>query len=253
MKRTVVVVSAFALASSVAGTLPSIAASSGANATPAPKAAAAKAKPGAKIRVAPADEYFGKLKLSILGIRNTIKDLGIKADYEPTKAESILGSAGLTEDALYDWQKKYPLDPWIPKTAFSLAQLYGKVPSDNAQKKAKVTMQWLVAKYPSSSFSRTGREQLASGRVGTPLTLPPTAAPESQGAASNPQTSGAPAAAASAVPAPQMSASAHPAAKSTQAPIAQPSSTIPARPLGLPATPAPPGSFPGATQTQRPT
>ena len=40
----------------------------------------------AKCKVAPADEYFGKLKMSILGIRNTIKDQGIKIDYDPQKA-----------------------------------------------------------------------------------------------------------------------------------------------------------------------
>ena len=36
-----------------------------------------------KYRVAPADEYFGRLKMSILGIRNTIRDMGLKADADP--------------------------------------------------------------------------------------------------------------------------------------------------------------------------
>jgi|GEM_PF-5119141 len=55
---------------------------------PAPKKAAAPA-----VRVAPADEYFGGLKMSILGIRNTLKDLAQKADYNPSNPEQIFGSA----------------------------------------------------------------------------------------------------------------------------------------------------------------
>ena len=257
MKRTVVVVSAFALASSMAIVMPSQAASTHAKATPVPKKAAARHKmaPLKKVaskKVAPADEYFGRLKLSILGIRNTIKDLGMKADYEPVKAGSILGSAVLAEDALQDWQRKYPLDPWIPKTAFSLALLYGKIPTDTGQKRAKGTIKWLIARYPSSSFSRTGREQLGAGRIGTPVMIAQTPAPDSQGAGGNPQSSGPPAASASAVPAPHLAASAVPA-RTPVPPRAQPANTPPMRPLGLPDTPAPPGSMPGTQHTQRPT
>ena len=67
-----------------------------------------------KYRVAPADEYFGRLKLSILGIRNTIKDMGLKADADSSHAANVvMGSVGLTEDAIHDWEKKYPQDGWI--------------------------------------------------------------------------------------------------------------------------------------------
>src|ERR1017187_7948200 len=81
-----------------------------------------------KYKVAPADEYFGKLKLSILGIRNTIKDMGLKADADPAHAVNVvMGSVGLTEDAMRDWEKKYPRDTWIPPAILSLERLYAKV------------------------------------------------------------------------------------------------------------------------------
>ena len=36
-----------------------------------------------KVAVAPADEYFGRMKMSILGIRNEIHDLTLKIGFEP--------------------------------------------------------------------------------------------------------------------------------------------------------------------------
>ena len=90
------------------------------------KAAAHKtvAKAAPKCKVAPADEYFGKLKMSILGIRNTIKDKGLLVDVDSTKAESTLGAIALTEDAMHDWERKYPCDSWLPGTILALEHFY---------------------------------------------------------------------------------------------------------------------------------
>jgi hypothetical protein len=120
-----------------------------------------------KYRVAPADEYFGRLKLSILGIRNTIKDMGLKADADSSHAANVvMGSVGLTEDAIRDWEKKYPKDTWIPATIFSLERLYAKVDSDDARMHAKVTMAWLVRDYPASPPAKIGKKELAENLVG---------------------------------------------------------------------------------------
>jgi len=120
-----------------------------------------------KYRVAPADEYFGRLKLSILGIRNTIKDMGLKADADPAHAaNAVMGSVGLTEDALRDWEKKYPQDGWIPATIFSLERLYAKVDSDEARAHARVTMAWLVRDYPASPPAKIAKKELAQHLVG---------------------------------------------------------------------------------------
>jgi hypothetical protein len=120
-----------------------------------------------KYKVAPADEYFGKLKLSILGIRNTIKDMGLKADADPGHAAAVvMGAISLTEDALHDWEKKYPQDSWIPAAILSLERLYAKVDSDAARAKAKFVMVWLVHDYPKSAPGKIGSKELADHVVG---------------------------------------------------------------------------------------
>jgi hypothetical protein len=143
-------------------------------ATPSPRATpTAAAKPVVphvvflKYRVAPADEYFGRLKMSILGIRNTIKDMALKADADPAHAESsVMGSVTWTEDAMHDWEKKYPQDTWIPPAIFSLERLYAKIDSDAARAHAKLVMLWLVHDYPSSAVAKIGKKELNANLVG---------------------------------------------------------------------------------------
>jgi len=91
-------------------------------------AAPALAQPTANL--APADRYFGRLKMSILGVRNALRDLAARADDHPEDAEHVFDKAVLVEDALHDWQAQFPRDPWIPKYAYTLAQLYGKLELD---------------------------------------------------------------------------------------------------------------------------
>jgi hypothetical protein len=108
--------------------------------------------------LAPADRYFGRLKMSILGIRNSIKDLSARADSFPDDAEHIFDKAVLVEDALRDWQAKFPNDPWIPRYSFSLAQLYGKLDLDDARTRRNDMLDWLDATYPDSEFAGQPRD-----------------------------------------------------------------------------------------------
>lgn len=165
MKRFLTVVTLVALSAS--------AASAAASPKPAPAKNKAAVKPVVphvvflKYRVAPADEYFGRLKLSILGIRNTIKDMGLKADNDPVHAvSSVMGAVALTEDAMRDWEKKYPADTWIPPAILSLERLYAKVDSDEARAHAKIVMVWLVHDYPKSAPAKIGRKELSDNLVG---------------------------------------------------------------------------------------
>jgi hypothetical protein len=107
--------------------------------------------------------------MSILGIRNTIKDLGLKVDAYPEKADSIWGSADLTEDAIRDWQKKYPHDSWLPGTYYALSHMYTKVANDEGRKRAKRSMAYLVSHFPKTKFAKDGKIELASNRVGAPV------------------------------------------------------------------------------------
>ena len=143
-----------------------------ASATPTAPPVHAKPKPVIPVvhvlsyKVAPADEYFGRLKLSILGIRNTIKDDGLKVDADPTQGSGIVNHCLLAEDALHDWETKYPRDTWIPRSIFTLERLYAKVDSDAARAKARATMAWLVHDFPASPEGKIGRVELASNKVG---------------------------------------------------------------------------------------
>lgn len=125
-------------------------------------------------RVAPADEYFGRLKMSILGIRNALRDMGLKADADPAHADAILGTVGLTEDAMRDWERKYPHDTWIPPAILQLERDYAKVDSDDARAHAKFVMVWLVHDYPTSEPGKVGKSELDRNLVGV---KPPPAVP----------------------------------------------------------------------------
>lgn len=125
-----------------------------------------------KSAVAPADEYFGKLKMSVLGMRNTIADLGRRLEANPEKGESVFASTDYLEDAIHDWQKKYPKDTWLPRYVFNLAHLYSKVPSDEGRNRAKKAMAWLVAEYPHSPQAKLGKEELTAGTLGAPAAPP---------------------------------------------------------------------------------
>jgi hypothetical protein len=122
-----------------------------------PSKTVAKAAP--KCRVAPADEYFGKLKMSILGIRNTIKDQGLKIDVDPTKAPSTSNAIALTEDAIHDWQHKYPCDSWLPGTLLGLERFYLKIHTNDGVKHVHSTFAWLRHDYPKSSVVQVARRE----------------------------------------------------------------------------------------------
>ncbi len=107
--------------------------------------------------LAPADRYFGRLKMSILGVRNSLRDLAARADADPDSAEHIFDKAVLVEDALRDWQAHFPRDPWIPKYAYELAELYGKLDMDDAQTRKDETLDWLAASYPQSEYAQQPR------------------------------------------------------------------------------------------------
>ena len=81
----------------------------------------------AHTRVAPADEYFGRLKMSILGIRNQLHDLEVKSGYRGENKRALLGEASFIEDAMRSWSEKYPADPWIPQFRRRLNVVYVRI------------------------------------------------------------------------------------------------------------------------------
>ncbi|MDQ2818223.1 MAG: hypothetical protein M3T49_08475 [Candidatus Eremiobacteraeota bacterium] len=71
---------------------------------------------------APADEYFGRYKISNIGVRNIIRDLNIEGDSPLAlpHQQTRIAAAGL---AMVDWADKYPRDSWLPGAMVGFAKL----------------------------------------------------------------------------------------------------------------------------------
>ena len=162
MKRLLACVSLVAATTTAALAAPTPAAKPTAKPTPAHNAP--------PVKVAPADEYFGKLKMSVLGIRNTIKDVGANIEIDQTRWTQQASKASFAEDAMRDWQRKYPSDTWLAKMVFALERMYAKLDSDEGRKRSLATMQWLIRDFPSSWYGKTGKREIVQGKVGRPLT-----------------------------------------------------------------------------------
>jgi hypothetical protein len=92
--------------------------------------------------LAPADEYFGRMKMSILGISNTIKDAGLHLD-QGADSMAVIDGLAFTEDAIRDWQRHYPRDPWLVKSLNALRGVYTKIPTERGAAAARRVAVWL--------------------------------------------------------------------------------------------------------------
>lgn len=115
--------------------------------------------------LAPADEYFGRYKLSVLGIANTIRDAGARIDGGTDPHAMFSGPLTFATDAIKDWESKYPADPWIAKDLLALEAVYLRVPNDEGFHLATQTESWLIADYPNSDQAVQGRSELAANRI----------------------------------------------------------------------------------------
>ena len=127
--------------------------------------AAVSSQAAAHSKVAPADEYFGKLKMSILGIRNTIKDVGANIEIDPARWESLVNKADFTEDALHDWQHKYPADTWLPKMVFALERMYAKADNAEGRRRRFAAIVWLVHDFPDTCYAKAGKQDIEGGHA----------------------------------------------------------------------------------------
>jgi hypothetical protein len=65
--------------------------------------------------LAPADEYFGRLRMSVLGIRNELVTLERRAGGGDRNVAAMSGKLALVDDAIRDWRAHYPRDTWLPR------------------------------------------------------------------------------------------------------------------------------------------
>lgn len=115
--------------------------------------------------VAPADEYFGRLKMSVLGIANVIHDMRNRVETSPERTPSIFGGLANVADAIRDWETKYPHDTWIAKDLLALENCYLAAPGDRAQDMAIRTEAWLQHDYGRTAYAAKGHDALIEARV----------------------------------------------------------------------------------------
>ncbi len=107
----------------------------------------------ARAVTAPADEYFGHQKYSILGIRNALHDLNIRYDGSAYRTPFLYANAAGLEDAMHDWDKRYHGDLWLGHYLFQLDQIYMRVPPALGRAKIESLSRWIVASYPHTFYS----------------------------------------------------------------------------------------------------
>lgn len=71
---------------------------------------------------APADEYFGRLKLSNLGIKNIIRAFRVEGN-SPLALPMQRGRMEAVNSALFQWGDRYPRDPWYMGALFGFADV----------------------------------------------------------------------------------------------------------------------------------
>jgi hypothetical protein len=96
---------------------------------------------------APADRYFGPYHLSVLGMRNALRDL---ARYAPADAARVYPKLVAVEDAVLDWKTTFPADPWLPALGLRLGKLFDRLGVADSAQQAQDTYAWVIAEYPDS-------------------------------------------------------------------------------------------------------
>jgi hypothetical protein len=96
---------------------------------------------------APADEYFGRLKMSVIEIRNRLN--AFDGTSSRTLRVRMTGMMNNVEDAMMAWQRRYPADPWLPGFLERLEREYKRAGLARCAQ-ARHTMHVLAIDYPRS-------------------------------------------------------------------------------------------------------
>jgi hypothetical protein len=99
-------------------------------------------------RTAPADEYFGNLKYSPLGVRNEV--VRINKYLDKGWGFRMEGDALQVDSAVEDWQKQYPHDFTLPATLLDAYRLFERVGTPKTISAAESVKTLLLVEYASS-------------------------------------------------------------------------------------------------------
>lgn len=112
--------------------------------------------------IAPADRYFGRLKMSYLGINNTFKDAAVAAGNFTTDS-GVANKVDFAMESLNDWQSQFPRDPHLSRSYFLGQITLKKIWIKKYQDKAWAYMQYIVTNYPQTFFGKTVKADIAKG------------------------------------------------------------------------------------------
>jgi hypothetical protein len=141
---------------------------------------------------APADRYFGKLKMSALRIRYEIAQLKTDYEYHRRMPDDVLHLLAYTEDAYYHWAAAYPKDAWLASTGYNLAKLFEELPGYGARDSAVRALQFVRTHFKNTRYSKAS---VADLRRGVPVRPEPAwALPATPAASSSPTSSATPSA-----------------------------------------------------------
>lgn len=111
--------------------------------------------------LAPADEYFGHFRLSVLGITNTIR-LAVQRLESGSDPHAVCdGSLAFASDSIAAWEQAFPRDPAIPRDLLALERAYLIAPSDEARAHALAIESWILRDYAGSDVARMAEAELA--------------------------------------------------------------------------------------------
>jgi hypothetical protein len=112
---------------------------------------------------APADQYFGKFKMSTLRIRYEIMQL--RSHYESHKLlpEEARHLATLDENAYYAWADGYPHDDWLPSAGLLIAQFYEELPGSDARNRAIRALIYVKTHFPKTTYGQKAAAELHRG------------------------------------------------------------------------------------------
>jgi hypothetical protein len=188
---------------------------------------------------APADQYFGRMKMSYLGINNTFRDAAIVSG-DHTTDSNIANKVFFADEALGDWSRRYPHDRQLARSYFLAIRAEQKIWLKVYQEKAWTYMNRLATQYPGTFFGKTIKREIAIGFTEHYFAAPvvcvspapaPTTTPVPRGSGlkimietppciqPTPSPSPSPSALPSASPSPAASGSSAPAASDTSSPL----------------------------------
>ena len=112
---------------------------------------------------APADQYFGQLKVSALRIRYEIMQLRPRYETHTLLPEEASHLLVLDENAFYAWASAYPKDSWLASTGYMMAQLFAELPGTDARNSAVRAFAYVKAHFPTTSYGKESAAALHKG------------------------------------------------------------------------------------------